>query len=213
MFICSRHTYCILHVRHIIYDHNSSYVCPVYSRHKYHVLNVRHIIYDYQSLCLCIRDINYVSIMFDISPMNIVFMCISSRQKYLVLIVRHIIHDHPSLCLCLTEFSSVPLLFDILSMITVVHVCIFQRNSVSCSTYHLRSSFLTVSRPDKTKHVLNVWYIIYDHHTLCLCFTEIKPMSLVFDMWSMIIILRVWFFISYHLSYHIIYHIISSIIS
>ena len=58
--------------------------------------------------------------------------------------------------------------------------------NVQHTIYDLRSS--SVSLRDKKYHV-NVRYVIYDHRSSCFCLTEIKTVSLIFDRWSMIIVL------------------------
>ena len=99
----------------------------VFSRNIYPVLNVRHMIYDHHSSCLCIPDINTMSLMFDIWSMIIILYVCVFRYKYLVHNAWHIIYDHRSSCFWLTEIKTVSLMFDRWSMIIVLYL-VFHRD-------------------------------------------------------------------------------------
>ena len=141
--------YCLVYYMYMIFllhifVFQSSIVCPdfstyqwsslfmfVFSRYKGRVHNVRHIIYDHCSSCLCVPEINTLSLMLDISTMIVVVYVCDLQSPIPNLIVRYIIHDHPSLCLCLPELNIISRLYDMCSVIIFVHVCVFQRH-ISC---------------------------------------------------------------------------------
>ena len=129
MFVYSRHKYSVnissliivLHLcvfqRYIpcpscsLYHVWPSFSMLVYSRDKFLVLNIRHIIYNRHKLCLCLPEINTVSVIFDKSSMLIVAYVCVINSSISFLIVRHIIHDHPTKSLCFPELNNVSLLF------------------------------------------------------------------------------------------------------
>ena len=66
-------------------------------------------------------------------------------------------------------------------------------------TCHLWSSFL-ICVSSRQKYHVNVWHIIYDHRSSCFRLTEIKTVSLMFNGWSMIIVL---YFVFYRDKYRV----------
>ena len=65
-----------------------------------------------------------------------------------------------------------------------------------CGMCHI---FIRVSA--RQKYHVNVRHIIYDHRSSCFSLTEIKTVSLMFDRWSMIIVL---YFVFYRYKYRVL---------
>ena len=132
-------------------------------------------------------------------------MFVYSRCKYSVHNVWHkiIIYDHRSSCFCLTEIKSVSLMFDRWSMIIVLYF-VFYRDKYRVfnvqHNYHLWSSFF-ICVSARQKWDVNVRHIIYDHRSSCFHLTEMKTVSLMFNRWSMIIVL---YFVFYRNKYRVL---------
>ena len=105
---------------------------------------------------------------------------------------------------------------DISSTITVLYVCVFQRwiycpkslthclcsslfmflhsrvkNCALCMTYHRWSSFFMFVSWEYFISSSNIWHIIYDHLSLCLCLPELNIVSFIYDISSKTTVLYV----------------------
>ena len=76
-------------------------------------------------------------------------------------------------------------------------------------TYHLWSSFF-ICVSYRQKYHVNFRHIICDHRSSCFCLAEIKTVSLMFDRWSMIIVLYFVFYRDKHRVFNVTYHLWSS---
>ena len=159
----------------------------VYLRHKYKCPNVRHMICDYHYLCLCIRDINTGSIMFNISSMIIVLhVFVLQRLKPCPWSSTDDIWSS-FFIVCFTDINNVSLMFGRWSMISILHMCVLQTSYrvlvVSHTIYDLPSICL---RLPEFNSVLFVRHFICEHRCFCLCHQEINTVPLTFDISSII---------------------------
>ena len=177
------------------------------SRDKHRVRNFRQIIYAHRCLCLCCQQFHidpYCStphpwssdlkfLFFKVKYRVFIVwhmiygyhrLCVSSRVTYPVHIVRYIISDLPSICLCLPEFNSV---------LIVLHLW--------------TSFFMFVSSREKYR-APNVRHIIHNHSRIWSCPSEIKTVSIMFEISSMLTIVYDCFFHS-SIPYNIVRHIIN----
>ena len=97
------------------------------------------------------------------------FMFLSYRDKNRVLNIWHMMNDHRSLFCVLQIWIPCPysLMFGRRSMISILHMCVFE------TSYR----------------VLIVWHIIYDLPSVCLCLPELNSVLIVrprFHLWTLL---------------------------
>ena len=84
------------------------------------------------------------------------------------------------------------LMFDISYMIVVLQVCVFQRYIYHVpNVWHIIYDYCSTCMCLPLIHTVNFWYVIYDHCSLSLYLLEVHTMTVMFDMPSMIIVLYV----------------------